>query len=203
MPRPARTISRIASVNCTCRRIGSMPAGVSSFWKTYDSSFGEYISIVWSARSDGFTNVLRGERVVVRHDDENLVAEQRACGEAPIADRRGHDRDIELARQQRGERAPGGLHFDAHFDARTLLAEVLQHVRQPVVARVALGGHAQKALPVLRERADGRFGAFQLRQIWWWPSRARAGRPASRPSGGSAGGTAVCRADPRYHAADD
>ena len=52
---------------------------------------------------------------------------------------------IIYGRVREDARAPSGVEVDVTN------AEVLQNVRQPVVARVALGGHAQEALPVLRE----------------------------------------------------
>ena len=93
-----------------------------------------------------------GEGMARAHDGDELVVEERVDGDAAVPNGIAHDPDVEIAREQRGNGAAGGLENDADLDSRVRGLELPQRLRQPVVAGVALGREPQQARRLGRAR---------------------------------------------------
>src|SRR5438093_4860384 len=97
------------------------------------------------------------ERIVLRHDEQQLVLEERCGGNTPVADGVAHDAEIELSGDEGADGPSGGSGHDADVDFRMHHAKSPQHRREPVIAGIALrratqhGGtavrHGAKVLP--------------------------------------------------------
>ena len=105
-----------------------------------------------------------------RHDEQQLVLEERPALEPDRLRHVSHDCEVDLPRRQRGERVVRRLRDDADVDPRMPRVEPREEGRQPFVAGVALGGDPQPAAAtgdvlahVLGERvqlAEDRSGAI-------------------------------------------
>ncbi len=99
-----------------------------------------------------------------REDGHHLVLEQLRRHDAAILDRVADDGDVERAVDEVRDGIGRGPGLDAHVDPRMALPVALEQRRQPVIARVALGGHTQQAASGAGERPHGILGPADRRQ---------------------------------------
>jgi hypothetical protein len=100
---------------------------------------------------------------VLRADHEHhLVAEERTHDHASVVHVARHDGEIELAFEQRLDRARRRVDHDLNLDAGIPLVERPQQRRQPVIAGVALRAHAEDAGAFPGNLPDVLFGAAQI-----------------------------------------
>jgi hypothetical protein len=99
-----------------------------------------------------------------RQHGHQLVLEQRDLAHAPLFRRRADDRDIDAALEERLQRPPRGLGEYAHLHPWVARPELAHQRGQPVIAGVALGGHAHEPGAVGREAPDLVFRVAQRLQ---------------------------------------
>ena len=104
---------------------------------------------------------LRRQAMDRRHDGNELVVEQRVHQQTAVLNDVIGDADIDHPVQEELVDLAAGAGDDLHVGPGTGRAQASQHVREPVVLRVAARRHAQAARLSARQASNRVLGAFE------------------------------------------
>jgi hypothetical protein len=104
---------------------------------------------------------LRREPMRRLHHRHELIVEQRMHEQAPVFDAVIRDADVDGAVEEQFVDLTAGARDNLHVNAGTGGSKAAQHLRQPVVLRVAAGRNAEAPGLAARETANRILGAFE------------------------------------------